>query len=137
MDELLVLVSSGLRIELLLQQGLADFCAGWVQVCAEFFNSNAELLAVVQAEAPGSEELRRIFTSRQHESLSRYEQFIELGQLAQVIRPGDINAMARLLLITNQSWNHAFLRQVQPSDALYQEMTQMMVQLLAPQTTTS
>lgn len=132
MDELLVMVGSGLRIEHLLQQGLNDFCSGWAKVCAEFFRSNATLLAVVQAEAPGSEELRQIFASRQHESLVRYERFVELGQLAQVIRPGDTNVMAKLLLITNQSWNHPFLRQAQPSDALYQEMTHMMVQLLAP-----
>jgi AcrR family transcriptional regulator len=136
MDELLAMVNSGLQIEHLLQQGLTEFCAEWAQVCAEFFSSNATLLAVVQAEAPASEELRRIFASRQHESLVRYERFIELGQLAQVIRAGDINVMAKLLLINNQSWNHPFLRQVKPSDALYQEMTHMMVQLLAPKMTT-
>ncbi len=91
------------------------------------------LLALAQVEAPASAALRRIFASYQHESLGRYEQFVELGQLAQVLRPGDANVMAKLLLITNQSWNHPYLRQVQPGDTLYKEMTQMMVQLLAPQ----
>lgn len=134
MDDLLELVTDGLRIENLLHRGLEDFCADWARVCAEFFSANAVLLAVAQAEAKASAELRRIFATRQHESLGRYEKFVEFGQLAQAIRPGDASAMAKLLLITNQCWNHPFLRQVQPGDALYQEMTQLMVQLLAPQT---
>lgn len=136
MDDLLSMVTHGLRIEPLLQLGLADFCAGWAEVCSEFFSANATLLAVAQAESATSAEVRAIFATRQHESLSHYVQFIELGQLAQVIRLGDPSAMAKLLLITNQCWNHPFLRQVQPGEALYQEMTQMMVQLLAPATTT-
>lgn len=133
MDDLLEMVTQGLRIEHLLHRGLEGFCSDWAEVCAEFFSANAVLLAVAQAEAKASAELRRIFASRQHESLGRYETFVELGQLAQVIRPGDASAIAKMLLITNQCWNHPFLRQVQPGDALYQEMTQLMVQLLAPQ----
>lgn len=133
MDDLLAMVTDGLQIEHLLHRGLEDFCAEWARVCAEFFSANAVLLAVAQAEAKSSVELRRIFASRQHESLGHYEKFVELGQLAHAIRPGDVSALAKLLLITNQCWNHPFLRQVQPGDALYQEMTQLMVQLLAPQ----
>lgn len=134
MDELLDIVTRGLRVDLLLQQGLADFCAGWAQTCAAFFNSNATLLSVAQAEAPASESLRGTFAARQRESLALYEQFIELGQRAQMIRAGNPRAIAQLLLVTNQSWNHPFLREVEPGDALHQEMTVLMVQFLAPPT---
>ncbi len=66
--------------------------------------------------------------------MALYEQFIELGQRAQMIRAGSSRAIAHLLLVTNQSWNHPFLREVEPGDALHQEMTALMVQFLAPPT---
>ena len=132
MDDLSELVNQGLQVERLLQLGLEGFCADWSKVCAGFFRANAMLLAVAQAEAPRAPELRGIFAKRQHESLARYTQFVELGQRAQMVRQGDADAMAKLLLMTNQCWNHPFLRELEPSDALYQEMTQLMLKLLAP-----
>lgn len=133
MDDLLEIVSRGLRVELLLAQGLADFCTGWARACAGFFRDNATLLAVAQAEAPASESLRRTFASRQQEALDRYVQFVELGQRAGMIRAGEPQAIAQLLLVTNQSWNHPFLREAAPGDALHEEMAQVMERFLAPQ----
>ena len=133
MDDLLEIVSQGLRVELLLAQGLSEFCAGWAQTCAGFFRDNATLLLVAQAEAPASEALRRTFARRQQESLDRYVQFVTLGQRAGMIRAGDPQAIAQLLLVTNQSWNHPFLRHAAPGDAQHLEMAQLMVRFLAPQ----
>jgi len=140
MDELVDIVREQLRIERLLQLGLEAFCSDWASECAAYFRANAQLMAVARAEVPSSEPMRRIFTVRQAESLRIYETFVELGQLAHVIREGDSSAIAQALLITNQNWNHPFLLQEQKQDrqravegeALHAEMTRLMVQLLAP-----
>ncbi len=132
MDDLLEMVDQELRIDRLLEQGLSPFCENWSQICANFFRANATVLLVAQATAPTSAHVRAIFTSRQDESLCRYERFVELGQLAKVIRSGDNRAIAKLLLINNQNWNHPYLHQAEVNDTLYQEMTQHMVQLLKP-----
>ena len=133
MDELVEIVHIGLRIDRLLQKGLEGFCADWAEVCANFFRSNAQLLVLVQAEVRTSETLRDIFANRQLEALQIYEEFIELGQLARVIRAGDAAAIAQMLLIANQTWNHPFLMQAREGDPLHAEMTRVMIQLLTPE----
>jgi len=133
MEELLALVEQGLNIERLLEVGLSQFCEQWAATCAEFFRSNAVVLQVAQAEAPGSASLRKLFTSHEDTAFTHYRRFVELAQRANLCRAGDPDAMARVLMMANQLWNHPFAQDLDNQSELYRELVRQMHRLLAPE----
>lgn len=120
------------QIERLLEIGLPALVAEWVLMTGTFFHEHAALSRLAQAAMSRSKVMRDLFRDHEAEAIEVYRRFIELGQAAQAIRPGDAQAMASVLTITAQSWHHQRVQNITPQDPLHQELSRMIVHLLQP-----
>ena len=132
MGELVEMVNEKCHIERLLDIGLRELVDSWVLRSAEFFCLNAPLFRVAQAAIERSKPMRDVF--RQHEAtvIEMYRRFIERGQAASLIRPGDPEAMAQMITVVSESWTHPLVQRLEPGSALHQELTESVVRMLSP-----
>ncbi len=132
MDGLVDLVANQCRIEKLLDLGMHQFMANWVLDTAAFFSENAALFRLAQAAFSRSKEMRNLFREHETTVMEHHRRFIELGQAAKAIRPGDQHSMAQMLTIFAESWHHSLVQNLKPGDALHEELTSSLVRMLAP-----
>lgn len=133
MQDLVALVRDHCRIERLLDRGLRDFLAAWLESATAFFSANSALFRLAQGATTTSKGVRDVFRRNESQVLEHYDRFIELGQAASLIRAGDRRSMAEVLLVLSESWNHPLMRGVEPGKPLHQEWTQCLVRILAPE----
>ncbi|MEM1437051.1 MAG: TetR/AcrR family transcriptional regulator [Pseudomonadota bacterium] len=132
MGDLVQTVAQKCRIEVLLDKGLRELAAWWIETTAAFFRQNAPLFRLAQAAIKESKPMRAVFRAHEEEIIQLYLRFIERGQAAQLIRRGDARAMAEVLTITAQSWNHPLVQRLQPGSALHHELIETVVRMLQP-----
>jgi AcrR family transcriptional regulator len=132
MTELVALVASQCRIELLLDQGVNPFMSGWVIRTANFFSENAALFRLIQATFGRSKELRDLFKEYEADVIEIYRRFIELGQTAKLIRPGNQVIMAHFLAVFSASWHHSLVQKMKAGDPLHDEFTHVLTTMLSP-----
>lgn len=132
MDELVEMVSDNCRIEVLLDIGLYVLMERWILRAAEFFRHNAPLFRVAQAAIERSKPMRDVF--RQHEAsvIELYRRFIERGQAASLIRQEDPEAMARVVAVVSEAWNHPLVQRLEPGNAFHRALTGSIVRMLSP-----
>ena len=133
MRELLGLVREQCRIERLLDQGLEAFIAEWLDRSIAFFGANSSLFRLAQAATTTSKPMRDVFRRHEALALEDYVRFIELAQSAGRVRKGDRQAMARVLLVITESWNHPLMRKATAGSALHREWTESLYRILAPE----
>jgi AcrR family transcriptional regulator len=119
------------RIETLLDAGLRHFASRWLMTTAAFFAGNAALFRLAQASIERSREMRDLFRHHEEQVIQVFRRFIELGQSAQVVRPGDSLAMAQVLAVVSEGWYHPLIQKIQPGSPLHDEMTGALVRVLA------
>lgn len=133
MDDLVALVGEHCRIERLLDLGLQEFLAAWLESATAFFRANSALFRLAQGATTTSRGMRDVFRRNESRVLEHYSRFIELGQAASLIRAGDRRSMAEVLLVLSESWNHPLMRRAEPGNPLHQEWTASLVRILAPE----
>jgi AcrR family transcriptional regulator len=131
MADLVALVADVCRIERLLDLGLRKFLAEWLARAVSFFREHSGLFRLAQAATTTSRDMREVFRRHEAAALVHYERFIQLGQSANLIRHGDRAAMARVLLVISESWNHPLMRSAAAGSALQNEWTEALVRVLA------
>ena len=131
MQDLVALVGDQCRIERLLDLGLRDFLAEWLERAVTFFRDNSALFRLAQAATTTSRGMRDVFRRYEAQALEHYERFIQLGQAANRIREGDRASMARVLLVMSESWNHPMMRSAEPGSAFHHEWTESLARTLA------
>jgi AcrR family transcriptional regulator len=132
MGELVETVADACGIERLLDDGLAGLADRWVLRSAVFFRDNASLFRLAQAAIDRSKPLRDLFRHHEHLVIDTYRRLIERGQTAQVIRGGDVQAMAEALAVVSESWNHPLVQRLEAGSPLHRELTNTVVRMLAP-----
>ena len=133
MRELVALLAEQCRIERLLDLGLRDFLAEWLVRAVDFFRSNSALFRLAQAATTTSAGMREVFRTHESEALDNYQRFIQLGQAANVVRAGDREALASVLLVMSESWNHPSMRHAGIASALHDEWVESLHRMLAPE----
>ncbi|MEM1229812.1 MAG: TetR/AcrR family transcriptional regulator [Pseudomonadota bacterium] len=134
LDELVALVDEHCRIERLLALGLSGFFRDWLQAGIAFFAQNVALLRAGQVAMARSRPLREAYRHHEQAVLDRYQQLLQLGQAARVIRAGDSAAMSRVLLVQTESWYHPMVLRLEPRDELFHELAESYRRLLAAPT---
>ena len=76
--------------------------------------------------------MREIFRDREAAALEVYARFVRLGQAARVLRDGDVNAMAQVMMVTSEGWLHPSVQTIAAGDAFHTELTGSVVRMLAP-----
>ena len=132
MQDLAALVSEQCRIEKLLDEGLEAFTSNWLMHSSVFFAQNAALFRLSQPAIQHSKALRNVFRQYEESAIQAYQRFIELGQAARVIRPGDALAMAQVLAVITEGWYHPLIQKLEQGSPLHLEMTAALTRLLAP-----
>ncbi|MEP5764858.1 MAG: TetR/AcrR family transcriptional regulator [Halieaceae bacterium] len=132
LGEMLDMVREQCSIEKLLDQGLYDFAYAWLERAIPIFSNDASLLRLLGAATERSDDLKALARRHQESLLEVYARFIELGQAASVVRPGDKDVIARVLLVTAESWNHPLMQRLEPGSAFHHEMSQTLARILAP-----
>ncbi len=132
MEELVESVERMLRIERVLEVGLDAFVGEWVLGVASFFRRNARVFSAAQVALPDSKAMREIFRDREAAALEVYARFVRLGQAARVLRDGDVNAMAQVMMVTSEGWLHPSVQTIAAGDAFHTELTGSVVRMLAP-----
>lgn len=132
MEELVESVERMLRIERVLEVGLDAFVGEWVLGVASFFRRNARVFSAAQVALPDSKAMREIFRDREAAALEVYARFVRLGQAARVLRDGDVNAMAQVMMVTSEGWLHPSVQTIEAGDAFHTELTGSVVRMLAP-----
>lgn len=133
MHELETLVASHCHIERLLDIGVQQLVSDWLLDAAVFFCGNAALFRLAQAALERSKPMRDLFRQHEQRILHIYQRLIELGQTAQVIRAGDVVAMAQVVVVISEGWYHPLIQKLKPGSALHQEMTDVLTRMLCPQ----
>lgn len=132
MQELVEVVRAKCRIERLLDHGLRKLAQFWVAASVQFFRDNAALFRLAQGAMQESRAMRDVFRTHEAEIIDQYRQFIERGQAAQLIRTGEPRAMAELINITAQSWNHPLVLRTAEAAPLMKEIIDSIVGTLEP-----
>lgn len=133
MDDLVAFTREQLQIERLLDVGLERFVADWVLAVAAFFRTNSRVFRSAQAALPNSRAMRDIFREREAMALECYTRFVRFGQAARVIRSGDTDTIAQVLMVTSEGWNHRSVLSMHEGDALHAELRNSIVRMLAPE----
>ncbi len=133
MDDLVAVVEQELRIEPLLDKGLPDFLGDWVLAVAGFFDRHSLAFRAAQTELGASKAMRDVYREHEHRAYDAYRRFVRLGQKARVLRAGDADALARVLMIQSEGWNHPSVIRMKQGDALHRELTRSVVRMLAPE----
>jgi AcrR family transcriptional regulator len=133
MGELADSVLQHCRIERLLDLGLDEFFLDWLLDSAAFFAENAALFRLAQAAIERSSELRELFRHYEDSIIDTYRRFIELGQAAQLVRPGDALAMAQMLAVISEGWYHPLIQKLESGSPLHREMAGSLARALRPE----
>ncbi len=131
MNELLVMVESGLSIERVLERGLSDFAEEWLRGCVQFFRANSVLFRAAQARSLLSPAIEQCYADSEQQAIRLCERFIRLGQAAGVFRSGDASAMATAMMILAEGYNNPAVLRLRASEGLHDELVRCLVQLLA------
>jgi AcrR family transcriptional regulator len=131
LDELNHEVEAGLRIELLLDDGLARLCEAFVASAVQFFTDRSRVFRCALARLPESRELRRIYRDHEESALAATLRFVERGQAAGRVRAGDARVIATSTLVLCQGLNNPLLRG-QRSGPLLLEQARALELHLAP-----
>ncbi|MDP6978452.1 MAG: TetR/AcrR family transcriptional regulator [Myxococcota bacterium] len=132
LDRLAAWVEEELRIERLLELGLAKFCADFVRGCLGFFAEESPVFRLALSGLSESRDLRVLYRDSEDRVFQLYHRFIELGQAAGKLREGDPHTMARAMLVVTQGFNNPTLLALDPADPLHPELRDVLVRLLAP-----
>ena len=130
MDDLVAFVGAHLRIERLLDVGLARFASEWVLACRDFFVANNLVFSAAQMQFPVSKAVRDVYREREEASFEHFRRFVELGQRASVLRAGDAASIGRALMVTAEGWNNPAVLRLEPDDALHGELARVVVAML-------
>lgn len=130
MDDLVRHVTNGLKVERLLETGLAEFASQWVAGCVRFFRSNSVLFAISQAKALNSAVVRQVYADSEKLAIDHCERFIRLGQSAQIFRTGEARDIARAMMILSEGYNNPAVLQMTDGDALHRELSGVVTRLL-------
>ena len=106
LDELIAVTEGGLRIEQLLDEGLAQVSTDFTNRCIAYFREHALIFRLALTRLPTNKSIRNDFRNRQSAALAHYRRFIDLGQKSGLIRPGDPRVMADVLLVMTQGLNN-------------------------------
>jgi AcrR family transcriptional regulator len=106
MDELTALVERELSLERLLDEGLGNLCRSFVEAGVGLFREHALVFRVALARVPESRPLRDVYRQHERAAHDRYRRFVELGQAAGRVRPGDPEALALALLVLTEGLNN-------------------------------
>ena len=133
MDDLVDFVTAQLRIERLLDLGLAAFAEAWVLGCRDFFRANTLVFSAAQARFPASKAIRDVYREREAAAFERFRRFVELGQAARVVREGDADAIGQALMVTAEGWNNPAVARMEGDSGLARELARGVARLLAPE----
>ncbi|MCP5044505.1 MAG: TetR/AcrR family transcriptional regulator [bacterium] len=132
LDRLATRVDERVRIERLLELGLAGFCSDLVRGCIDLFSEESLILRLAVAQLPESRELRSLYRNSEDTVFHLYHRFIEQGQAAGKLRRGDPHTMASAMLVITQGLNNPTLLALDPTDPLHLELHDVLARLLAP-----
>lgn len=130
MEDLVRFVREQLEVERLLELGLQRFVADWTLAVAGFFREHSGVFRVAQAKLPGSSDLRDVYRLHEAQAFDAYRRFVSLGQAASVFRAGNANAIAQVLLVTSEGWNHPSVIRMQAGDPLHKALVASVVRML-------
>ena len=131
MGELVEFVRGHLRIERALEMGLEPFVADWLLAVAAFFRTNSHVFRAAQATLPTSKGMRDVFREHETAAFECYRVFVSLGQAASLVRPGDTDAIAQVLMVTSEGWNHRSVLEMEANSPLHEELTRSVVRMLS------
>ncbi|MEM7412791.1 MAG: TetR/AcrR family transcriptional regulator [Myxococcota bacterium] len=134
MVDLVSFVGRTLDVARALEMGLADFLADWTWQSAEFFHDNSVVFAAARSQMPGSPEFRTVYRTREAEALVHYVRFVRLAQRAGIARDGDPQALAEVLMLVSEGWNHPLVLRMTRGDAFHVELARSVQAMLAPET---
>ena len=64
-------------------------------------------------------------------AFERYLRFVRLGQAARMLREGDVEPIARAMMIASEGWNHPAVLKMERGDGLHRELAAGVVRTLA------
>lgn len=132
MDDLVELVEARLAGEASLEDGLEAFARDFVDASLAFFADRSLIFRCALARMPECRPLREVYRAHQAQAFSRYARFIETGQAAGKVRPGDVEALARAFLVLSQGLNNPLALGLGEGDPLRAELAGLVQALLAP-----
>jgi AcrR family transcriptional regulator len=132
LERLVGLVASELRVERLLEQGLPALARRFVRRGVGFFSDEAPLFRLALSRLPVSAVLRDIYREHERVALGHYARFVTLGREAGKLRAGDVDALARALMVLTQGLNNPIALHCESDDPLLELLSEALVDLLSP-----
>lgn len=131
MDDLVKTAERGLRIDDLLDNGLATVCDALTDDIIDYFSRYTLMFRAALVQLPQSVLIRATFRDHQARVLAHYRRFIELGQKSGFVRQGDPSTMADALMVMTQGLNNPILVAGHTAE-LRAEMARSLIAHLAP-----
>lgn len=126
------LIEEALRIERLLDDGLARVAADFVRAGVAFFSRESRLFRLAMARFPESDAVREVHREHTRRAFAHYRRFLELGHAAGKIRGDDPETLARAMMVVTQGLNNPIALHREEDDGLLDELARVLVALLAP-----
>ncbi len=120
-----------LTIEGLLEKGWEATARTLVGTVVKRFSHDARLVRLAVGHLPDSDEVRRIYRSRQEEALAIIRQFIRLGGVAGKVRHDDDDILAKTALVLVQSLSNPLALQTS-SGPVVDEISNLIFRLFSP-----
>jgi AcrR family transcriptional regulator len=132
LDALEDVAEDELRIERLLDVGLAPLSESLVAAVTAFFTQHNRVFRCALARMPECRDLRRAYRRCEDAVLAHCRRFVELGQAAGKLREGDAETLARALLVMTQGLNNPLTLRLRERDPLFGELARGIERHLAP-----
>jgi len=132
MDEMVTVIDRHLGVEALLEVGLEKVATDFVRASVEFFSSNSLVFRLALARMSEQRPLREVYREHESAAFEKFSRFVELGQAAGKVRPGDPLLLARALLVFSQGLNNPRILGTDEDDPVVAEFAALVVALLGP-----
>lgn len=106
MVDLVAFVAAELDLLAVLDVGLETFLTDWTWRSFDFFRANSAVFGLAKTHLRRNAEIRSTYVASEAEASDHYRRFVRLGQRAGVFRDGDVDAMAEVLMLQSEGWNH-------------------------------
>jgi AcrR family transcriptional regulator len=132
LDDLVAFVDGAFSVERLLEEGLDGLCRVLAREGAGFFESHTLIFRCALARMSECKGLRATYREHERVVFGHYRRFLDLGQRAGRIRPGDLDALTRGLLVLTQGLNNPLILGCEAGDPVFDELARALCAYLAP-----
>lgn len=131
LDDLLDRSEAILTAETLLERGLAATVRRLVGEVVAFFGADALVFRAALARLPDSRAIRVAYREAERRNLEHQVRFVQWGQAAGAIRPGDPARLAELAMVFSQGLNNPRLLRLDAEHPLLDDLATMLTAGLA------